>query len=58
MVWAVSEGVGDLTYGAYWTAVRAVCLYWRSSRANGIEIVVPDDTLRVIDPEAQSGLRL
>lgn len=50
--------MGDLTYGAYWTAVRAVCLYWRSSRANGIEIVVPDDALRVIGPEAQSGLRL
>lgn len=50
--------VGDSAYGIDLAAVRAVCLYWRSSRANGIEIVVPDDTFRVIGPEAQSGLRL
>lgn len=54
----VSGVVGDLTYGADWAVGRAVCLRWPSSRANGIEIVVPYDTFRVIGPEAQSGLRL
>lgn len=37
---------------------RAVCLCWLSFRAIGIEFMVPDDTFRVIGPEAQSGLRL
>lgn len=58
MVWVVSGVVGDLTYGADWAVGRAVCLRWPSSRTNGIEIVVPYDTFRVIGPEAQSGLRL